>query len=221
MANIQIDITQNGTTTLATEGCYCDSDVDVNVNVPDRYAEGRQAEYDAFWDVFQNNGNPTNYYYKFSYAGWTDENFNPKYPIVCAAGTTAGMALFYANNVITDTKVPIVVQGSSVQAMFTNAVALTTIRKLTVHKNVTFQHTFTLCNALENITFEGVIGTEISLPNSPKLSKASMESVFAALSDTTSGLTVTLSQTAKQNAFTDEEWAVLIATKPNWTISLV
>ena len=34
MANIQVNITKNGTTTLATAGKYCDRNVDVNVNVP-------------------------------------------------------------------------------------------------------------------------------------------------------------------------------------------
>lgn len=34
MANTQIGITENGTTTLATAGKYCDRNIDVNVNVP-------------------------------------------------------------------------------------------------------------------------------------------------------------------------------------------
>jgi len=34
MANHQIHITENGTTTLATAGKYCDRNIDVNVNVP-------------------------------------------------------------------------------------------------------------------------------------------------------------------------------------------
>ena len=33
MANTQVDITQNGTTTLVTAGKYCDRNIDVNVNV--------------------------------------------------------------------------------------------------------------------------------------------------------------------------------------------
>lgn len=36
MANHQIDITENGTVTLATAGKYCDRNVDVNVNVPEQ-----------------------------------------------------------------------------------------------------------------------------------------------------------------------------------------
>lgn len=34
MANTQINITENGTTTLATAGKYCDRNIDVNVSVP-------------------------------------------------------------------------------------------------------------------------------------------------------------------------------------------
>ena len=33
MANTQINVTENGTTTLATAGKYCDKNIDVNVNV--------------------------------------------------------------------------------------------------------------------------------------------------------------------------------------------
>ena len=36
MANTQINITENGTTTLATAGKYCDRNIDVNVNVPQK-----------------------------------------------------------------------------------------------------------------------------------------------------------------------------------------
>ena len=55
--------------------------------------------------------------------------------------------------------------------------------------------------------------------------------IFGALSDTATGQTLTLSKTAVNNAFYDEAdgvegskgrlWTELIATKPNWTISLI
>lgn len=35
--NVQVDITKNGKTTLATEGLYCDRDIDVNVEVGSDY----------------------------------------------------------------------------------------------------------------------------------------------------------------------------------------
>ena len=66
----------------------------------------------------------------------------------------------------------------------------------------------------------GVINTNCWMPL-PALDKESIESFFAALSDTTSGLSMTFSKKAKEAAFTEEEWAMLVATKPNWTISLI
>lgn len=86
--------------------------------------------------------------------------------------------------------------------------------------------------ALEEIRFEGVIGQNgFNMKWSTKLSKDSITSIINALSTTTSGLTITLSKVAVNNAFetsegagdgsTSEEWNTLIATKSNWTISLV
>ena len=40
MANTQININKNGTTTLATAGKYCDRNIDVEVNVPNVIPEG-------------------------------------------------------------------------------------------------------------------------------------------------------------------------------------
>lgn len=45
-------------------------------------ADGKQAEYDAFWDAYQENGNRTHYQNGFSGACWNSENFKPKYPLV-------------------------------------------------------------------------------------------------------------------------------------------
>lgn len=79
---------------------------------------------------------------------------------------------------------------------------------------------FGQCIGLRNITIEGVIGNSISFWQSP-LSKESIESIFDALSTTSSGKTLTLNADAVHNAFTDAEWSALIITKSNWTISLV
>ena len=91
-----------------------------------------------------------------------------------------------------------------------------------VHANTVFKDAFFDARGLENITFEGVIGQNgLDLHWSTKLTADSIRSLINALSAETTGLTVTLSQAAREAAFTDEEWAALIATKPNWTISLV
>ena len=77
------------------------------------------------------------------------------------------------------------------------------------------------CRELVDITIEGTFGDSVSFQWSTKLSRASIESIMGALSDTTDGLSLTLSETARANAFTDEEWETLLAEKPNWTINLI
>ena len=85
--------------------------------------------------------------------------------------------------------------------------------------------------ALREIRFQGIIGLSLDLSEAPVLSAASMENVISCLSGSASGLTLTLSAAAVNAAFETAEgagdgsqsaaWAALIATKANWTISLV
>ncbi len=94
-----------------------------------------------------------------------------------------------------------------------------------------FSGNFIECAKLENITIEGTIGQNgFNVQWSTKLSKSSITSIINALSSTTSGLTVTLSKEAVDKAWGTPnnnngtltfEWAQLLGTKPNWTISLV
>lgn len=58
--------------------------------------QGRQEQYDEFWDVFQENGNRQNYYMAFQssgHASWDDRNFKPKYDI---RPITTAQYLFYS-----------------------------------------------------------------------------------------------------------------------------
>lgn len=81
---------------------------------------------------------------------------------------------------------------------------------------------------LKNIIFEGVIGSNINFKDSPLLTKSSIISIINALSNE-KGATLTLSQTAVNNAFgsiDSQEWIDLIISKSNnynglWTITLV
>lgn len=101
---------------------------------------------------------------------------------------------------------------------------LVSLRKLMLNNEgtTTFNTAFSNLPKLEHFVVEGIIGQNgFYIAQSTKLSKESITSIINALSTTTSGLTVTISKTAKEAAFTADEWATLIATKPNWTISLV
>lgn len=98
---------------------------------------------------------------------------------------------------------------------------LITIDKLIVKdSNIFASNMFSGASSLANITIEGVVGDSISFKDSP-LTKASITSIINALSSTATGKTATFKKTAKEAAFTDDEWAALIAQKTNWTISLV
>ena len=214
------------------------------------YEAGKKAEYDEFWDVYQENGNRTNYNTAFAGYGWTDETFKPKYDI---KPTSANRLFSYT--AITDLKEALEKAGvvldlskvtsavylfesgslthipeinttslSDLQYFIYSALNLVTVDKV-ILKNDGSQtfgaQSFGALLNLEEIRFEGVIGKNgFNMNRSTKLSKASIESIINHLSTTTSGLTVTLSKTAKEAAFTDEEWEALEQTKKNWTIYL-
>lgn len=102
-----------------------------------------------------------------------------------------------------------------------------TIRKIISSEGTYWSSTgtFRYAYGLVNLIVEGVIGRgDFSVQWSTKLSKDSIVSIINALSTETSGLTLTLSKTAVNNVFEggsmESEWLNLIATKPNWTISL-
>lgn len=220
---------------LPTAGKYCDRDIVVAgfgsnpADLQAKYNEGAQAQQAHFWGIFQNNGEPTNYYYKFSYTGWTNNNYKPQYSLVCTNATTAAMALFYSNTFITDTRVPIEVRGVNAQAMFYRS-AVVTIRELIVHAGVTFSNTFFEAYDIENITISGTIGNDFDIHWAKKLTKASHESIMTALSTTATGKTVTLPKAAVNKAFetsegandgsTSTEWKAWVNSRPNWTVTL-
>ena len=65
------------------------------------YDKGKQDEYDAFWDAFQQNGKRNNYSYGIGGLGWTVDTFKPKYDMTnltsatfmfCNSGIRASLA---------------------------------------------------------------------------------------------------------------------------------
>lgn len=200
----------------------------------------------TFWDNFQQYGERENYNYGFGGAGWTNETFTPQYDIRPTAFARAfafsgiegslkeilekqGVVLDTSNLAYCEyvfdgaskiTEVPHLVGNNSFAGVFSKAVSLVTA-SLEPKEKTTFDASFHNCYELTNLTITGVVGNNIDLSPCKKLSKASITSVINALSTSVSGKTLTLSTTAKNNAFTASEWSALIATKTNWTISLV
>lgn len=219
----------------------------------DGYAAGEKAQYDAFWDAYQQNGNRTDYQMAFGGLGWTADIFKPKYtvikPSICSN-------MFFGNTNVTDLRhlefdfsnmtkqnganymfygctnlehigvldfSQIQHNESSVASIFQGCTKLHTVDKVVFGENNKYLTSiFSGCNALKNLTVAGIIvASGMDLSASPYLTKESIESVINALSGSTSGLRITLSKTAKEAAFTEDEWTALIAAKANWTIALV
>ncbi len=179
------------------------------------YEAGKQAEYDAFWDAYQENGQRTNYTYAFYNRGWVDATFNPKYDIV-AVGNAANL---FAYSKFTDTKVAINLAGATnINGLFNYCTFMHTIRKLIVSNTTPFSgNSFGNCPALENITIEGTIANSIGFPQSSLLSTDSVNSVINALKDLTGATSQTLTFHAEVGAsLTDAQKAVITA--KNWTL---
>lgn len=208
----------------------------IAANSPRVYAagksEGMQAEYDAFWDAFQEYGKEdVDYNYKFYY--WRDGScYNPKYPIRTNKSTCD--STFYGSSGITDTKVDIDVSINTtrISLMFGWCSNLKTVKKLKVSEKITnYTNAFLQCASLENIDIEGSVCANIGFPHSTKLTSASITNIINALSPDTTGFSVNLSLVAVKKAFetspgandgnTSAEWTALAATKSNWTISLL
>ena len=221
------------------------------------YTDGQRAEYDRFWDAFQENGNRATYAGGFAGRGWTVDTFKPKYR-VALNGTAVADYMFMYFNCISTGDTDNLLDFTEFNSMFdfsaskrlqntfynariknlyvdcSNASTMTStfdadnggyIENLTLKvttKTTSFTSTFKNQGNTKNITFtdDSVIAANISFNLCRKLTKSSITSIINALSSSTSGLTLTLSKTAKEAAFTADEWSALIATKSNWTISL-
>ena len=192
-------------------------------NTPKIYEKGKSDEHKAFWNEVGNNGTRTSWRYAFAGYGWTDTNFKPPQTI-----TPSDARYMFQNSSIAhidETQVDFTTT-TEMRDAFNSCVSLESL-SLKISGNKTFNtSTFLDCLALTNLTIIGTIqSANFNLQYSPALSKDSIISVVNALSSSTSGLTVTLSSVAVANAFEDgtssQEWLNLIATKTNWTISLV
>jgi hypothetical protein len=217
---------------------------------------GRKSEYNEFWDGFQNNGKRTDYRHTFANNSFV--HINPKY--VVKSDNSDSMMVNSSNietvnwekfdlsntsslynafgfcrklkEVNTDLGLSKSGANTAFNSIFRQCGDLTTVKKITAIPSAVWKDSFELCNNLTSIIFDGEIGSNgLDLHWSTKLDRDSIVSIINALSTTTSGRTVTLSEAAVNNAFetskgvadgsSSTEWLALAGTKTNWTISLV
>ena len=226
------------------------------------FEEGKKAERDAFWDAFQT-ASRRKWDSAFQNSCWNDDTFYPKYDLIPIGsaqslfrycGITDLEKRLEECGVILDTSeatslncgfgeseltvIPTInltkcTTSGATNGLFSGCYRLKTIRKIIVSEATFFPSSFQNCKKLENIAFEGVIGSDIDFTSCTKLTEASIRSIITHLSDTASGKTLTLSKTAADAAFPcwfdgvnvgaggNSDWVTLVSSKPNWTITLV
>lgn len=201
----------------------------------DGFEEGKKAEYDAFWDAYQENGTKTNYAGAFYGPSWNDETFRPKYDI---APSSYGCSSSFFQTAITDlaaaldrqgvkldfskvqslsstfqaaggiTKIPPLDLSSAISCSntFYNCDDLETITLNNIKEACVFNKAFVGCSRLTDVTLSGTVGQDIDFQYSTKLSADSIRSIIAHLSDTAQGKTLTLSRAAVENAIANGEF---------------
>ena len=209
--------------------------------------EGKKSEYDRFWDAYQDNGIREDYASAFSNywtevnftpkydiilgSGETNKSMfnassiNGDLVAICERqGITIDFSkctrfehTFHATRF---TRVGVIdARNANVtSSMFAYSSVLKTIDKIIMAETTVLANSaFTNCSALENVTFEGVINTNVPLAKSPKLSIASVQSILDHLKDLTGQTAKTLTFHADVGAKLTEEQKASITAK-NWTL---
>lgn len=129
---------------------------------------------------------------------------------------------FYYSSVGHVPEISVISSKSKLIGIFGFCKKLVKIDKLILKNDGTdiFDSAFLQTVALTDIEIEGVIGNSIDLSYSP-LNRASIESVMNALSHTTTEQSISFNKNAVNAVFTTDEWNALVATKSNWTITLI
>ena len=200
------------------------------------FEAGKQAEYDNFWDSYQQNGNRKDYSMSFA-KYWTDETFNPKYDFILTNAssmfnnstiTTLASKLkekglkFDTSNFAVNGALQMF-QGSTIKDipeldlrnctnigyLFGSGALVETVEKLILTEKLTnVSNAFRQARNLKHCIFDGVLAiTGLDMKDCKLLDKESITSLVNILSTTTSGLAVTLSLQAVNKAFETSEGA--------------
>ncbi len=228
-------------------------------NYDEGYEAGQRAEYDRFWDIYQDNGNRKHYEGAFMGYGWNEETLKPKYSIKIESTYMMFAYCQYTGDlddifINRGLSFEIDINPSNPQGQMFFQTRISTIGTIdlsqitqTSHLTSFFNSTYIVTiknlippqaamaatcwqSRLVNLGIGGEITKDFNLSRCNKLSAVSVRNVMENLADVT-GQTVTFSKTAINSAFetssgaadgsTSKEWASLVASRPDWTITLV
>ena len=198
--------------------------------IPEVYEQGKQAQYDEFWDAVQTRGKARDYSFRFAGYGWNDDTFKPKYDLIMtrASNTFAFCKIKDLRGILEKQGVVLDTSGcSNFSSMFESASitriptldlrlqdrgysiffdcqSLTSIQKLIFKDDGSTPikyNMFQNCDVLREIEIEGVIGNNINLQWAHWLYKSSIINIVEHLSDTATGKIITFSRYAINGAF--------------------
>ena len=177
------------------------------------YEEGQKSEYDARWDIIQDNGEASTYGNScFAGKSWTDSTFKPKHNLIlkgnmsmlfysskitnlCQCLENAGVTMkcenvtnasqIFSYSQVTHLPVLDFSTVTNANSSFGGASKLKSIEKIISGESTKWSSAFDGCSALEHAIFGGVIGTSISFPNSSLLDDESTQSIIDHLKDLT------------------------------------
>lgn len=119
--------------------------------------EGKKAEYDAFWDSFQQNGTRTAYDNGFSGVCWNSENFKPKHKPMKVVNGSYMFSLFDAQckkkSVVIDENIIDFTNITNAQGMFQNFNA-SVIKMNVIPIKLSNMYSFTLMNNIARHSIE-------------------------------------------------------------------
>ena len=239
-------ITENGSYSAKAEGASGFDPVEVAVDLTPAFEAGKKAEYDRFWDAFQDRGKRVSYGNAFLGTYWNNENLHPKYDMMPSNYGVSGMfencgyvgdlvelcekqgitidfsegfefsKVFYGTKF---TRIGVIDARKATRFyyVFCYSSNLKTIDKIIAAETTPFSQSFQGLGALEEIRFEGTIGVSLQIQNSPLLSEASVRSILAHLKDLTGASAQTLTFHSEVGAKLTEAQKAEITAK-NWIL---
>ena len=222
---------------------------DLDTCVDNVYEAGKKAEYDRFWDIYQENGKRKHYMNAFSGIGWGNDTFKPKYDLI----PINAYMLFRESNIVGDlTKI---LKDLGISLSFSNctnnqyafysskftkiglvdfdAVTSTAISafgycsdlesvEIKVNENTVFNQMWTNCTALINLVIHGTIGQNgFNVKWSTLLSHDSLMSIINALQDKTGDTSGTswVCTLGTENLAKLSDAEKAIATEKGWSLA--
>lgn len=154
-------------------------------NTPKVYDAGKNAEYDRFWDCFLLPFSGGAFAYTFADKGWNNETLNIPLKYLPLKPTSTN----YSFRGCAATIIPSMDFNNCENLNYTYAYArsATTIGTVILRADGTnvFTSSFYYCEALVDITFEGVINSNIAFTQSSNLSSKSVDNITEHLADLT------------------------------------